>query len=71
MGVVQHPPADALDHRPVPCHERGKGVLVTLPDELVEQGGVRGGIGVGSGDQAAEVVQQTVGRGSHDGGPRG
>jgi hypothetical protein len=57
MGVLEHPPADAIHHRGMALHERGERCLIALLDETREQLPIRRAIGSASARQLADVVQ--------------
>ena len=48
LDIAQHPLAESENHRPMPCDEHGKGILITLVDEAIQKCRIRGGGGGGA-----------------------
>ncbi len=60
LDVMQHLPADAPDHRPMPLDQRGEGLFIVEPDQL-HQLAVGKPAQLGAARQRAEMLQDQAG----------
>jgi hypothetical protein len=70
MHVGQQPSAYPEDHWTVPADHRGKGILIALGDELLEQAGIALLVGVVPVRESSKLAEQARG-GGHRGFPAG